>query len=300
MDIQPNAFSKIIENIHDGLYIVDLNRIITYWNKAAEFITGFSAQEVMGKSCADNILTHIDRQGNSLCTGLCPLLKTIIDGTTREAELYLHHKNGQRIPVAVRVTTLTDANGEVVGGIELFTDISTQTINEQRLKELEKMALVDKLTQLANRNGTERELERRLDEHARYQVPFGLFFLDIDHFKTFNDTHGHDVGDKVLRFVADTLTANARSFDLYGRWGGEEFLGIIRNITPTDLKNLGDRMRILIEHAFILHGDTKLHVTVSMGATSVKKGDTIESLVKRADTLLYQSKKNGRNRMTFG
>ena len=300
MDTQHNAFAKIIDNIHDGLYIVDKNRVITYWNKAAERITGFSAVEVMGHSCSENILTHIDGEGNSLCTGMCPLASTMDDGVMRETELYLHHKNGQRVPVSVRVTPLTDIHGQVVGGIELFTDISNKDANVLRIKELEKLALLDHLTQLANRACVERELKGRLEEFYRYGTPFGILLMDIDHFKNFNDTYGHDIGDLVLKFVAETFTANSRAFDLYGRWGGEEFIGVIRNIPREAHAKLGDRIRMLIEHAYIIHNDKKLHVTISMGATLVLKGDSMESLVKRADTLLYQSKAEGRNRVTYG
>lgn len=299
MDIQQNAFAKIIDEIHDGLYIVDQNRIIIYWNRAAERITGFSAAEMLGRPCSDNILAHIDGEGNSLCTGTCPLAETMADGKTREAELYLHHKNGQSIPVSIHVSTLKETDAHIVGGIELFTDISNKVANMLRIKELEKLALLDNLTQLANRACIERELEGRFEEHKRYGVPFGIFFMDIDNFKAFNDTYGHEVGDLVLKFVAKTFTANSRSFDLYGRWGGEEFIGIIRNITSDPLQQLGNRVRVLIEHAYIIHGDDKLHVTISMGATLVRDEDTINSLVKRADNLMYQSKVEGRNRMTY-
>ncbi len=103
----------------------------------------------------------------------------------------------------------------------------------------------------------------------------------------------------MLRFVAQTLIANSRPFDLYGRWGGEEFLGIIRNISSDDLARLGDRLRILIEHSYIIHEGKKLHVTVSLGATSVRAEDAPESLIKRADTLLYKSKGMGRNRLSI-
>ncbi|BCS97229.1 diguanylate cyclase [Desulfoluna limicola] len=300
MEIQHNAFAKIIDNIHDGLYIVDKNRVITYWNKAAERITGFSAAEVTGHSCSENILTHIDSEGNSLCTGMCPLAETMADGIMRETEVYLHHKNGQRVPVSVRVTPLTDISGQVVGGIELFTDISSKSANVLKIKELEKLALLDHLTKLANRACVERELTGRLEEFCRYGNPFGIFLMDIDHFKNVNDTYGHDVGDLVLKFVAETFTANSRAFDLYGRWGGEEFIAVIRNITPEAHSKLGDRIRMLIENAYIIHDGKKLHVTISMGATIILKQDTMDSLVKRADTLLYQSKAEGRNRMTYG
>ncbi|MEW6714517.1 MAG: diguanylate cyclase [Nitrospirota bacterium] len=300
MRLEERSYKKIVESLHDGLYIVDKNRVISYWNKAAERISGFTADEVIGKSCSDNILTHVDSEGNSLCFGLCPLAATIADGEPREADVYMHHKDGHRIPVSVRVSTLTDSADNIIGGIELFTDISNQAVNELRVKELEKLALLDSLTQLANRNYVEREIQIRLEEKRRFNMPFGVLFMDIDHFKDFNDRYGHDAGDDVLKFVANTFVANSRPFDIYGRWGGEEFIGIIRNINGDDLKNLGNKVRLLVENSYITYNDKKLHVTISIGATLVSASDSIESLIKRADGLLYKSKDAGRNCLTFG
>ena len=300
MNIDQISYADILDNLHDGLYFVDQNRTITYWNKAAEQISGFTAGEVVGRPCSDNILTHVDGEGNSLCQGVCPLAMSIADKIPREAEIYLHHKDGHRIPVSVRVRSLTNAKGEVIGGVELFTDLSNQKANELRVQELEKLALLDTLTQLANRNYLEKELRNRFDETKRFNVPFGVLFMDIDHFKYFNDTYGHDVGDVVLKFIANTIVANSRPFDLYGRWGGEEFIGIIRNITPQDLEGLGNKLRLLVENSYVMHDAGKLHVTLSIGATLINDDDSIESLVKRADTLLYKSKAEGRNRLTSG
>jgi len=300
MNLEKYTVERIMENLHDGLYLVDKDRVIIYWNKAAEKISGFTADEVVGKSCADNILTHVDSNGNNLCTGNCPVAATITDGKSREAEVYMHHKNGHRIPISVRVSTLTDISGKIIGGIELFTDISNQAANELRVKELEKLALLDNLTQLANRNYIEKEIQNRFEEKKRFNMPFGILFIDIDHFKNFNDSYGHDVGDDVLKFVADTFVVNARPFDLYGRWGGEEFIGIIRNINGEDLEMLADRLRSLIENSYIIHENKKLFVTVSMGATLVNENDNIETLIKRADILLYKSKAGGRNCVTIG
>jgi len=300
MHLVKDSFERIIENLHDGLYFVDRDRVITYWNKAAERISGFTANEVVGTSCSDNILTHVDSEGNSLCTGMCPLAATIADEKSREAEVYMHHKDGHRIPVSIRVSTLTDTDGKVLGGIELFTDISNQATNELRVKELEKLALLDNLTQLANRNYIEKEIQSRFEEKKRLNVPFGILFIDIDHFKNFNDIYGHNVGDDVLKFVSNTFVANARPFDLYGRWGGEEFIGIIRDINDKELELLGDRLRLLIENSYLILENEKLYVTISIGATLINENDTIDSLIKRADTLLYKSKAAGRNRLTIG
>jgi diguanylate cyclase (GGDEF)-like protein/PAS domain S-box-containing protein len=300
MQLNDESYQKIFDVLSDGLYFVDRERIIRYWNKAAELISGFTADEVIGKSCMENILNHVDSDGNSLCKKMCPLAATIQDGTALEARIFLHHKDGHRVPISVRVNPLHDAAGKVIGGVEVFTDISSYEAIETRMKELEGLAMLDNLTQLANRNYLEKELLVRVEEERRFGVPFGILFMDIDHFKIFNDTYGHELGDRVLRFVATTLVKNSRSFDLIGRWGGEEFIGIIRNVTLSQLEKIGEKLRILIGRSFLPFGKDNLHVTISIGATLMRENDTIPLLLKRADALLYTSKMNGRNRLTSG
>lgn len=300
MLISKKTYRGIIENLYDGLYLVDTNRVITYWNKAAERISGYTAAEVVGRSCAENILTHVDKDGNNLCNGMCPLAETIADRKSREANVFLHHKDGHRLPISVRVSAITDARGKIIGGAELFTDTSSSQAVEEKIKELEEIAFLDGLTRLANRSYINRELDIRFAEHKRFRIPFGILFMDIDNFKKFNDTYGHDVGDRVLKFVADTMTKNARPYDLFGRWGGEEFIGILRNVSFEQIVQLGDRLRSLIEKSYIIHDERPIYVTISIGATLMRENDDIDALIKRADSLLYESKRQGRNRLTAG
>jgi diguanylate cyclase (GGDEF)-like protein/PAS domain S-box-containing protein len=300
MILDKNTYGRILDNLYDGLYMVDRGRVIRYWNKAAERITGFTAAEVVGHACSDNILTHVDGDGKNLCNGMCPLALTMADAEARQAEVYLHHKTGHRVPVAIRISTLTDADGSVIGGVELFTDISNFKSIEMRIKELEEMALLDNLTRLANRNYIEKEFLVRFEEQRRLGVPFGVLFMDIDHFKGFNDLYGHDVGDRVLKFVADTLVKNVRPFDVVGRWGGEEFIGILRSVTHTQLEQLGNRLLHLVGGSYILSNNKRLHITLSMGGTLVQNADNMDTLLRRADSLLYISKSAGRNRLTIG
>lgn len=300
MNLDAVSYGRLVDNLNDGLYIVDRNRVIQYWNKAAERISGFTSAEVIGRSCADNILTHVDCSGDCLCRGTCPLAMTMDDRESRNSEIYLHHKDGHRIPVSVRASIITDELGSVIGAAELFTDISNIRNNDLRVKELEEMALIDNLTRLANRHYIEKDISVCFEEKRRIGIPFGILFMDIDHFKQFNDTFGHDIGDRVLRFVADTLVKNARPFDLIGRWGGEEFIGVIRNVTRQQLEDLGNRMRILVGSSYIQTASDKLLVRISIGATLVRDDDTLDSVIKRADTLLYESKRAGRNRLTIG
>ncbi len=290
----------LIENLHDGIYFVDLERKIFRWNKSAETITGYPKSRVLGSCCADNLLMHVDSDGNKLCVDMCPLAQTMKDGQTREAEAYLHHRDGHRVPVWIRTTPLRDGQGQIMGAAELFSDLSQKEATALRLKELEQLTLLDSLTQLANRRYLESEIKSRLSESIRCGLRFGVLFFDVDHFKQFNDTFGHEAGDLALQAISRTLTSTARSYDLYGRWGGEEFVGVIRNVDRQGLLAIGERCRKMVEHTQVDLGSNRQQVTISIGASVAEPGDDIHALIKRADQLMYQSKAGGRNRITIG
>jgi len=152
----------VLEHLYDGLYVTDTERNIRYWNKAAEEISGFCPAQVLGTSCADNILVHIDADGNELCENGCPLAATIRDGQPRKAEAYLHHRAGHRVPVSVRITPLRSEQGEIVGAIQLFTEMSDGESLKARIAELQQLALVDPLTQMPNRRHLESRFTRTL------------------------------------------------------------------------------------------------------------------------------------------
>ncbi len=301
MQLGDDFYKRVLDNLYDGVYFTTTDRVITYWNKAAERITGFTAAEVMGRHCHDNILNHVDEEGAQLCFGPCPLAACMRDNALREREIFLHHKDGHRIPVLVRVAPVHDNKGNLIGAAEIFSDHFSHDGMRSRVEELERMAMVDSLTKTANRGYTETMLQQRLEEYRRYGWPFGVLFFDIDNFKKVNDTYGHAAGDKVLAMTARTLMYNVRSFDLVGRWGGEEFVVVVRASDAESLRKLAGKLWRLIGSS-ILHEDNAvvLAVTVSVGATIILPGDTAESVVARADSLMYESKRGGKNRVTVG
>lgn len=168
---------------------------------------------------------------------------------------------------------------------------------EQRIEELPAAAYIDALTGVANRAFTEITLRAKLEELERYGWPFGVLFLDVDGFKTVKD--GHDVGDRVLATVARTPAGNARSFDLVGRWGGEEFLVVAVNVDEIKPRALAERFRLLVAGSAAPSGGGDIAVTVSVGATLARPGDDPAAVVKRADTVMYESKRSGGNRVTL-
>jgi diguanylate cyclase (GGDEF)-like protein/PAS domain S-box-containing protein len=299
MEMQHN-FEAIVENMHDGLYFVDSSRQITYWNKAAERITGFAKSEVIGRYCADNILIHVDNKGCELCTDLCPLAATLKDGIFREDEIFLHHKSGHRVAVAVRVTPLQDPAGNIIGAIELFSESNSQIVLKQKIIELERLALLDHLTELPNRRHLNMELIAQSALCERTEgYSFGILFFDIDRFKRVNDREGHDVGDKTLQVIAKTISGSIRPFDTIGRWGGEEFLGIFPSITHEELSKVAERLLVLVRASSVETPHGLIKVTVSVGGTVSKGSEDIDALIKRADALMYKSKDAGRNRATI-
>lgn len=294
-----DIYRDILENIHDGIYFVDRERRITYWNKGAERITGYSAEEVVGSFCSNNILVHVDALGLQLCKSACPLTATMGDGSPLETEVYLHHKLGHRLPVWVRTSPLRDADGDCIGAVEMFSVISSRQSLQEQVEELKKLALLDPLTGLPNRRHLEGYLHSRLEELRRSGVGFGLLFMDIDHFKQFNDQYGHDIGDQVLTIVANTLSSSIRRFDMVCRWGGEEFAGIFPHVDVEVFHGIAERLRVLVAHSQANTGIGVLTVTLSIGGSLAKPEDSAASLLQRADRLMYASKINGRNRVTI-
>ncbi|MCL6581858.1 MAG: GGDEF domain-containing protein, partial [Firmicutes bacterium] len=125
-------------------------------------------------------------------------------------------------------------------------------------------------------------------------------FIDIDRFKEVNDKYGHQTGDEVLRMTARSLSHSLRSFDVVSRWGGEEFLAVIVNVDRGKLMGVGDKLCAMVEHSSLDLNGERVSVTVSIGGTVAVPGDDPSSLVRRADELMYESKRAGRNRVTVG
>lgn len=299
MRTEDSFYRMLLDHIYDGVYFVDRERRISFWNKGAERITGYTADEVLGKGCADNLLRHIDQGGRNLCRGGCPLSEALGDGKDHTKEIYLLHKEGHRVPISVRVTPMHDNTGAVIGAVEIFSDNTSRSDMLDRIAEIERLAYKDPLTDVANRRYTDIALAARHEEMERYGWPFGVIFIDIDNFKHVNDRYGHAAGDDVLRMVARTLAHSARSFDVVGRWGGEEFLVLVANVGREELLHTAERFRVLVERSK-LPGEHGIQVTISLGASLARTGESLPGLLSRADRLLYASKAAGRNRVTCG
>lgn len=160
---------------------------------------------------------------------------------------------------------------------------------------LRKIAVTDWLTKLHNHSYSRHYLATALEQARTDGAPLCVLMADLDHFKAINDTHGHLVGDDVLRITAGRLTSGARGDDEVCRYGGEEFLFILQNTDLGGGREVAERVRTRISDDVMQSGDTTLSVTISIGVAQARDSDTVETLIERADTALYVAKRAGRN-----
>lgn len=274
-------YQGLLDQISDGVYFVNTDRQITYWNGGAERITGYSADEVLGHSCSGGILRHVNDAGRQLCLNGCPLAAVMKDGKPLEAHVHLHHKDGHRAPVTVRGQALRSPDGTTVGSVEVFSSRLSNPYSGQRRTRVDDS--LDPVTGLPLRRFGELHLQTLMRAVAEQTTTLGVLYIDADHFKNVNDTFGHRTGDEVLRMVGQSLANGLRRGDIPVRWGGEEFLALLPGADQAGLHATAERVRMLAENSWIQKGEAQARVTVSVGATMAVPDETAEDLVDRAD-----------------
>ncbi len=292
-------YLDIINQLQDGIYFVDKERQIQFWNHAAEQITGYSAEEIVGKCCQNSGLNHVDKEGRPLCTVGCPLFHTLKDGKQRQDQVLVRHRDGYRVPIRVNIFPIRNGE-EIEGAVEIFTKDSPTVFEDDFIESLSNFAMHDELTALANRRYLESFLSYRFEEYQRFGRSFAVLFADVDNFSQVNNEYGHEVGDRVLKNISASLSRNIRRNDLVGRWGGEEFVGIYAISAPFEIEVIAERFRSLVENTQVVKNGKTIHATVSVGATVVQQEDTIKTVIDRADRLMYESKNSGKNKITCG
>jgi diguanylate cyclase (GGDEF)-like protein/PAS domain S-box-containing protein len=294
----PAFYKELLDQMSDGVYFVDRDRRILYWNEGACRLTGYTAEEILGKNCEDDILCHVDYTGKRLCKEGCPVTASIADGGLHEANVFLRHKLGRRVPVNVRVQPIWGAGGSIIGAIEIFSDNSIQNESRRKAEAMKRLAFLDHLTQLPNRRFLDMAIHTAQGEFQVHKDPFGLLLIDLDRFKSLNDSFGHSCGDCALQEVAKTLVGSLRPTDVVGRWGGDEFLAIVGNVDQEVLSQLAERCVLLVKNTSIRSDERTISLSISVGAALAHPDETAEELIQRADKLMYRSKASGRDRAT--
>ena len=282
---QIRALSQIVTQIDDSVALTDINGIIQYINDAFTRHTGYSREEIIGKT------PRVLKSGQHPKDFFALLWETILAGDSFRAT-FINKKKGDGIFYEEKtISPLKNEKGEITGFVSTAKDITERVEMEKALKNA---AQTDHLTGLYNRLKFEKSLTRALEMHRRYGHRFSLILFDVDHFKAVNDTYGHDVGDDVLRQLSALLNERMRQTDIVARWGGEEFIVLLPEADIGAAGKIAEELRSEVErHLF----EAVEHVTVSLGITEASQDDTEADIIKRADEALYNAKAAGRNRV---
>lgn len=274
---EQDKLTTIILGAEEGIVVTDGNGNVVLVNPAAEKLLGKANAQIV----EEGFLNIFDSAQE--------MEKWLKQKGTAESVIKLFNSR----LFQVYVSAIQDSHGVMIGSTALFRDIT----EEKRLEEeLRRLSTTDALTSLHNRRHMDYILTTEHSRSNRTKTPFAVLMFDIDHFKQFNDTYGHEQGDRVLQAVARTFRDSLRKYDTACRYGGEEFIGILPHTNMEGATSVAERLRRDIEE-MVVDG---LKVTISVGVAAYPETpvESSESLVQAADKALYRSKEQGRNRVT--
>jgi diguanylate cyclase (GGDEF)-like protein/PAS domain S-box-containing protein len=288
-------FQTVMGNLTDGVCFVDGQRRVIFWNDSLARLTGYKPEQIVGKSCCEDLLVHIDYNCPQLRSGSFPAALTLEDGQTRQARVYLRHRQGNYVPVSVRTAPLRDGeDGQIVGVVEVITPCQftcADSANDQA-------KFLDPLTGLASAHYVLLRLQSRLDEMKRYKWNFGVIAANIDNLASLAASYGA-AADKIVQEIGKNFAKSLRSFDVVGRMAEGEFVAIVPILEYGDLYAIGERIRSLTQDKTIILGDDAVKVTVSVGAAGAHADDTVDNLLSRARLWRARSEKAGGNCVNF-
>ncbi|MDD4801890.1 MAG: diguanylate cyclase [Syntrophomonas sp.] len=296
-------YKYIIENIKDVIWEIDHNYVFTFVSPNVKEMTGYSAEEMVGHKFTE----FIDEQAkNYIYEKAKQRLSNFNNAdsleTLHEVQFVCKNRLQKWIQVAPR---LIFVQGRFAGYIGATRDITDKKVHEAQLNKhiselqamniaLETMATVDILTGAYNRRKFNDDLNMIIQQKKRNGMTFSLIFFDIDNFKNINDCYGHEKGDSVLHGISRLVTDNVRSTDGLFRWGGEEFLILLREANLASAKNVAEKIRRIIQaHDF----EIPRNITISLGVGEYNPDENNDQFIKRIDKALLTAKARGKNQV---
>lgn len=288
--LSPEAYREILEALPTGVYLVDRERRILLWSRGAEELTGYLRQEVIGRSCRDDLLMHCDDANTLLCGTACPLQQTMHDGRLRTAEMFLLHKDGRRTPVTVRAVPLRNEHGSIIGAIECFEKRAVWPTADPLFRQLSRSAALDSTTGLPDRRSTEERLQAYLQTYERSSVPFGVLAVEVDRLDGLGHADGRNAVGAVLSATGKTIAGTLGPNDMIGCWSAGGFAVVITGCDLAALNRAADGIKGLVRMEGVPWWGGRLIVQVSIGSAVVQPGDTPEALIARAEAALEDTR----------
>ena len=293
---RPLFEQKLIEAIRDGVVFVDVQAKITLWNKGAEQLTGISRGAATGRTFAPSLLEMCGHGKRRIHDGSCPVARVLRTSSQIRQRLMILGRQGKLVPIDLHAIPVVSRDGAILGATILLHDAQSEASLEEKCEALHAEVTRDPLTKVANRAEFDRMQALFIEAHEQAQHPCSLIMIDIDHFKSINDTYGHQAGDEAIISVAGLLTSMCRTGDLVARYGGEEFAVLCADCNNAHASRRAEEIRKKLEETPHSHlGDRR--ITASFGVTELQAGDNSETMLRRADRALLMAKEQGRNQV---
>jgi diguanylate cyclase (GGDEF)-like protein/PAS domain S-box-containing protein len=291
----PEIYRSVLEHLGTGIYIVDRNRRVRFWNEGAEQITGFLRQDVVGRFLREHLLAVGDASKDLDSDPDDPINLAFRDGKSSVFEVSILHKSGYRVPVILRTNPIRNNRGAVVGAAESFEKNRSALDLTRRQAMYADFGCLDAITGLAARSFMETQLRENLITFAEHDIPFGILLIQVDHLDQLRAARGPGVLPTILRVVAQSLENCLRPTDVVGSWGENRFLAILMECRESEVVRVGERVRRMIGMAEIEWWGDRFSVTSPVGGAGCHAEDTPEFLMERAEASLQESIVQGGN-----
>ncbi|SDD70853.1 sensor domain-containing diguanylate cyclase [Paraburkholderia lycopersici] len=299
LEVSASRFRAVVDSAYDAIVTIDEQHNITLFNRAAENLFGYQSSEVLGQRIEillpEKFRANHSRNVEQFAASVQMSLRSVTPPRMDESNsVYGRHRDGTIIPVEIAISKI-----KVDGVIEFTAVIRDITERAQLMDLLKKQAVTDALTGLPNR----REFLDFVERVLHTDDVLSVFILDIDFFKNINDSYGHDIGDEVLRVLAEVGMSIPHETKLFARWGGEEFVAALPGADASLARLTADKLRQRFEQQDFEHEwrVKAIPFTVSIGVVTREAGERdVDALMRRADRALYRAKESGRNRVEVG
>lgn len=282
----PEIYRTVLEQMQTGVYMVDCEQRIQFWNQGAESITGYFRQDVLGHFCRDFFPPQRDGGKDGSCEVGGALASVIRDGSSAIAEVTLRHKNGHQVLVRIRATPIRDRGGVIIGAAESIDADPWAFDADRRNRKLADYGCLDEATGVLSNSYIQTHLTESLTTFAAHGVPFSLLCVQLDTLGSFRRAYGTGALNAALRVVAQTVEANLRPTDFVGHSGGTSLLAILTECNRAELCRAAERVRNAVNNTKIKWWGDELPVTAAFGGTTVQGDDDEKSMVVRAEKTL--------------
>jgi len=290
-------YRTVLAELPVGVYFVDRDQRIAFWNRGAEEITGYLSQQVLGHHMTEDFLQHVDQDNRRLEGAELPLTAATREGKSIELRATIRHKDGHPVQLKLRAVPLRNDSGHIVGAAEYLAPTSPLEWQDQRKNVLELHGCMDPSSGALTRAYTETLLQEHFETFARHKVPFGVLVMQVDSVEQLKAKHGAGAVTAVMKLVAHTLLNGLRGPDQLGRWSDTEYLVIAAECGHTEIARVAERLRKMVNAAEAEWWGDHLRVTLSVGASAVQDDDTVQTLLERAERGLQNASAGGGNQL---